>query len=107
MANLFEDRERGYEAKWAHDEETHFKIVSLRNARLAIWAAEMMHLPPEQSGPYAEALMTIGMSKKEDDAVVSKIQQDFIARGITCPHAILCQKMREFHEQAAREFANR
>src|SRR3569832_2617227 len=31
---LFEDRERGYEAKWAHDAETLYRIRVRREARL-------------------------------------------------------------------------
>jgi len=39
MAGLFEERERGYEAKWAHGEETLFKVTARRNDLLGRWAA--------------------------------------------------------------------
>jgi hypothetical protein len=39
MPGIFEERERGYEAKWAHDEESHFKILARRNDLLGRWAA--------------------------------------------------------------------
>ena len=28
MTNAFQDREKGFENKWAHDEEMHFKVRS-------------------------------------------------------------------------------
>ena len=42
MSGSFEDRERAFESKWAHDEELRFKIVARRNKLLGLWAAEQM-----------------------------------------------------------------
>ena len=40
----FKDRERAEEAKFAHDEEMHFRITARRNRLLGTWAAELMKL---------------------------------------------------------------
>ena len=39
MTNAFEDREKGFESKWAHDEELHFKVIIRHNKLLGLWAA--------------------------------------------------------------------
>ena len=35
----FEDREKGFERKFAHDEELKFKATARRNRLLGLWAA--------------------------------------------------------------------
>ena len=42
MADGFKDREKGYEAKYQHDQEMLFKITARRNKLLGLWAAEIM-----------------------------------------------------------------
>ncbi|MFX8485525.1 ATPase inhibitor subunit zeta, partial [Acinetobacter baumannii] len=41
---MFDDRERAEEAKFAHDQETVFRIQARRNKLLGQWAAEQMGL---------------------------------------------------------------
>ena len=107
MSSLFEERERGYEAKWVHDEEMHFKIMSLRNARLAHWAAELMVLPTGQQAQYAEAVMSAGISDAKDDPVFAKIRSDLTSHNIVCPDSTIRQKMKELYTQAERELTRR
>ena len=40
----FEDRQKGFEAKFAHDSEMQFKAEARRNKLLGLWAAEKMGL---------------------------------------------------------------
>ena len=39
--NTFDERKKGFEAKFLKDEETQFKIRAKRNKHLGIWAAEI------------------------------------------------------------------
>ena len=48
---IFEDREKGFEQKYKHDQELEFKIKVRANKLLGLWAAEKMGL----SGPAADA----------------------------------------------------
>jgi len=105
MSNLFEDRERGYEAKWAHDEELHFKIKSLRNARLARWAANMMKLPPEQVDRYVKSVLAAGVSERSGDTIFSRIREDFDTNSVFCPDSTIRWKMRQLYSQAEQELA--
>ena len=38
----FDDREKAYEKKFAHDAELEFKASARRNKLLGVWAAEKM-----------------------------------------------------------------
>lgn len=103
MSNLFEDRERGYEAKWAHEEEMHFKIMSLRNGRLARWAAVLMQLSPKQADQYAQTVAAAGIGDGKADAVFARISEDLKTKGVSCPDATIRQKMKDLYLQAERE----
>lgn len=100
MSGMFEERERGYEAKWAHDEEMHFAIMAERNRKLARWAAEKMKLPADNTGHYVEALIAIWLNGDGPDPVADKIRGDFQARNVVFSMAELHAKMKEFFEQA-------
>jgi hypothetical protein len=39
MSGAFEKRQKGFESKWAHDEELRFKVFARRNKLLGVWAA--------------------------------------------------------------------
>ncbi len=43
----FEDREKGFEAKYKVDQETQFKIIARRNKLLGEWAAAQMGITGE------------------------------------------------------------
>ena len=54
----FEDREKGFERKFAHDEELKFRATARRNKLLGLWAAEKLgpvhilaHCAGVNSGP--------------------------------------------------------
>ncbi len=40
----FDDRERAFKSKFAHDEEMRFRIIARRNRLLGEWAARQMGL---------------------------------------------------------------
>ena len=108
MTGLFEERERGYEAKWAHDEETHFKITARRNELLGRWAAGELGLSAAAAEDYVQAVIKAGLAAKHGgDAVFEKIRGDFVAHDI--PHAgpMLHGKMEECFTTASRESIKR
>ncbi len=96
MSRLFEDRERAYEAKWAHDEETHFKILVRRNKLLGHWAAGELGLSGQEAGEYAQAIVEAGLAGKDKDTVFRKIRDDFHSRKLGPPDPSIHDKMEEF-----------
>lgn len=101
MTGVFEERERGYEAKWAHDEEAHFAIMAKRNAWLGEWACETMQLPKSEADRYVQAVIDAGLTGRGKDPVFEKIRGDFAARRVGCPDSLIQRKMKEMFEQAA------
>lgn len=97
---MFEDRERGYEAKWAHDEETLFRIMARRDNKLAEWAAALMKLSSAESAAYVGAVLQEGMTRKAPDPVLEKIAADFKAHGAPCSAAELHAKAKALRQEA-------
>jgi hypothetical protein len=52
--NSFNDRERAFEAKFAHDEDMKFRMMARRNRLLGHWAAEKMGLSEAEAESYAK-----------------------------------------------------
>jgi hypothetical protein len=100
MTGIFEDRERGYEANWAHEEEVHFKTLARRNNWLGEWAAGLMRLPEAEAIKYTEAVVQAGLSEKGAQAVFEKVRADLAARNVSCPDATIRGKMQELLAKA-------
>ena len=57
----FEDREKGFERKFAHDEELKFRATARRNRLIGLWAAEKMGLTGDEAQAYArEVIKALG-----------------------------------------------
>lgn len=107
MPNLLEERERGYEAKWAHDDQMKFAIMARRNALLGQWAAEEMQLPATEISLYVETVINAGLTGKGRNPVFDKIRHDFDSRMLACPDAVIRTKMQDLLEQAVEYHSGR
>ena len=107
MTGSFEDREKAYEAKWAHDEELHFKVMARRNKLLGQWAAGEMGFSGVQADEYVKATIQAGLIGKGADPVYEKIQADFAAHKLVHTSHAIHRKMEDlFHlagEQVGKE----
>jgi len=101
---MFEDRERGYEAKWAHDEETLFRIMARRNMRLGEWAASQLKLPDARIDDYVEALGELGVAGKGPDPVLEKVRVDFLAARLDIADDAIAAKAKALREEAEGHF---
>jgi hypothetical protein len=78
----FDDRERGAEKKFEHDEELRFKISARRNKLLGLWAAEKLAIEGEAAAAYAKEVVLSDFEKPGDEDVLEKVQADFEAKGV-------------------------
>lgn len=78
----FEDREKGFERKFAHDEELKFKATARRNKLLGLWAAEQMGLSGDAAQAYAREVIKADLEEPGEEDVVRKIRRDFDAKGV-------------------------
>lgn len=106
MTAMFEERERGYEAKWAHDAEIKFKVQARRDDLLARWAAHEMGLSPAETDHYAEIIIKLGMTGKSADPVFERIRADFAAGMVKHTDRVIHRMMEDLFHAASNELAS-
>ena len=79
---IFEDREKGFEQKYKHDQELEFKIKVRANKLLGLWVAGLFGMPADEADAYAKSIIAADLERPGDDDVVEKVLADFKTRGI-------------------------
>lgn len=83
----FDDRERGFENKFAHDQEMTFRITARRNRLVGEWAAKLMNLTPAETDTYAKTVVQADFEEAGDDDVVRKLLGDLTSAGVDIDEA--------------------
>jgi len=78
----FEDREKGFERKFAHDEELKFRATARRNKLLGLWAAEKLGLAGDEAQAYAREIVKADLAEPGEEDVFRKVRSDFDAKGV-------------------------
>jgi hypothetical protein len=99
----FEDRERAFEAKFAHDEEIQFRITARRNRLLGEWAAGLMKLTPEETDAYRKAVVQADFEEAGDEDVVRKVLGDLTSAGVDTDEAAVRTAMADKAAEARRQ----
>jgi len=92
----FDDREKGFEAKFALDQDQEFKAMARRNKLLGLWAAEKMGLSPDSAEQYAQAVVRADFEQPGEEDVFRKIAGDFKGSSLTVSEGEIRSKMDEF-----------
>ncbi len=95
----FQDREKGFENKYKHDQEKLFKITARRNKLLGLWAAGQMGITGEAADAYAKTVVASDFERPGDSDVVEKVLGDLKAKG----QEITEHKLRAEMERLGRE----
>jgi len=98
--STFDNRERAFENKFAHDAEMQFKAEARRNRLLGLWAAELLGLSGDEADAYAKTVIRADFEEAGDEDVYRKLAGDFAREGIQISEADLRAKMREFLVEA-------
>ena len=99
----FQDRQRGFENKFARDEEMAFRITARRNRLLGQWAAVQMQLTPEETDAYAKAVVQADFEEAGDEDVVRKLVGDLTAAGVDTDDAIVRRALDDKLVEARRQ----
>lgn len=76
----FDDRERAYESKYAHDEEMQFRANARRNRLLGLWAAELLGKTGDAATAYATEVVKSDFQEAGDDDVLRKVAGDLAGK---------------------------
>jgi hypothetical protein len=79
----FNEREKGFEQKYKHDQELQFKVNARRNKLLGLWAAQQLGLAGADAEAYAKEVVQADFEKPGDADVVAKVAKDLSGKGVT------------------------
>jgi hypothetical protein len=91
--STLDEREKGFEKKFANDQEQEFRATARRNRMLGEWAAGLMGL--ESVEDYANAVVKSDFEQPGDDDVLRKVTQDLHGAGLSTTEGEVRSKMDE------------
>ncbi|MCL6729079.1 DUF1476 domain-containing protein [Sphingomonas hankyongi] len=99
----FDDRERAFESKFAHDEEMKFRIIARRNKLLGQWAARQMGLTEVEADSYAKDVVRADFEEAGDHDVIRKVLGDLTAAGVDCDESQVSEALKHKEVEARRQ----
>ena len=101
--STFNEREKGFEAKYKHDQEAQFKIQAIRNKLVGEWAASLMK--PENEEIYVKEVRVSNLEKPGDDDLIDKLLGDFESKNLGIERQEIIKKIEECGRLAVEKFS--
>lgn len=99
----FDERERAFEEKYAHDEELRFRARVRRDKMVGLWAAEKLGKTGKAAEDYAAGLAVAEVRKNSAEQIFKTIRADFDRAGIAIPDLEIRKRMSELLAAAVEE----
>ena len=99
----FDERERGYENKFAHDANLRFKADARRNRLLGEWAAGLLGKTGDDARAYALTVVTSDFEEPGDDDDFRKLAADLEGKA---GESEIRTKMAELNEVARKQIVD-
>jgi hypothetical protein len=96
----FDERQKGFEKKFAMDQDLKFRAESRRNKMVAEWAGAKLGITGAALDDYIKAVRKADLEEKGDDDVFRKIRGDLDAKGVAVTDNEIREAMFKFLETA-------
>jgi hypothetical protein len=103
VMTTFDDREKAFEDKFAHDSDLKFKAKARCTKLLCAWAAERLGLSGAAADAYLQQLRKADLTPAGSKVVVGTLQSDFKAKGVAITDQDLVAKYDQFLAEAVRQ----
>ena len=100
--NTFDEREKSFEKKFAHDEELQFKVSARRNKYIGEWASKILGYNPDQEKEYIQLVIKADFAEAGDNEVFRKVKADLKNHNVSDEE--IRKKMDDLNEKAKSEF---
>lgn len=101
----FDEREEGFEKRFAIGEASNFKATARRNRALAMWAAGLAGKSPAEAEAYAKALVAAQVESADDAALFESLRAELNTAGVEISDHRIRRKMEETLAQARKDIA--
>lgn len=100
----FDDRERGEEAKFRHDQELGFRVRNRRNKLFGLWiASEHLGLAGDKATEYAKDVVMADFESPGDSDMMRKVKDDLAAAGKQVSDHMLEKRLGELEATARQQ----
>lgn len=99
----FDDREKAFEAKFAHEQERRFKAKARRNRLLGLWVAEALGKDGAAAEEYAQEVVKADFEEPGDEDVYRKIKGDLDAANVDISEHRVRKAMAELMDEAMQQ----
>ena len=100
---LFEDRERAFEAKFAHDEEFQFLVKARRDKLFASSVSGQLRLPDHEAGELTATALAVQDGPGHDSNLLGLAAKVLIAHGHRADTAELMALLEDCGKQAKQQ----
>ena len=100
----FDERERGEEGNFQHEQELGFKIRNRRNKLFGLWIAQdHLGLSGEAASSYAKDVVMADFEVPGDSDMMGKVRADLAKAGREVPDHMLQKHLEQFQAQARQQ----
>jgi hypothetical protein len=99
----FDDRERGEETRFKHEQELAFKARNRGNKLFGLWIAEQLGLSGDAAESYARDVVVADFEAPGDEDIFTKVKADLEAKSIEISNHLLIKHLQEFRQVAAQQ----
>lgn len=96
----FDEREKGFEKKFALDQDLKFRAEARRNKLLAEWAAGKLGISGDALQDYIRSVVKADLEEKGDEDVFRKLHNDFAEASVDISDAEIRAQMGELLAKA-------
>ena len=104
MSDKFSEREKGFEKKFARDEELQFKVQARSNKYIAEFVSKILNKTEEENQQYIQEIIKADMEEAGTEDVFRKIKKDFQAASIEIEDSEIRKEMEKALNRAKNDF---
>ena len=102
--NKFEERQKGFEKKFAKDQELQFKVAARSNKYLVEWVSLKLGKNEEDKKKYIQEVIKADMEEAGSDDVFRKIKKDFESASVAVDDSEIRSQMEQALSRAKEDF---
>jgi hypothetical protein len=99
----FDDREKAFENKFAHDADLMFRARARRNRLFGEWLAGELGITGDAVKEYAGSVVASDLEEEGDEDVIRKVVADVKAKGLAFSADDLREKLESYMSEAKRQ----
>lgn len=103
----FDDREKAFEKKFAHDEKLDFAVEARLSKLYGLWAAERLGLSGADAQTYAGEVVSANLEEPGFDDILRKVRKDFDEKNLDVSDHVMNVELQKCLEEAKKQMSDK